>query len=392
MEDKDKNRDGEYSPSFKDINNEQLGFYKVGNKSFVNKVQAHIESQITKEQIYFYYNDLEFSKINWYDMPEQDLYELYAQRARQLREQYDYVCLFYSGGSDSSVALQVFLENNIKLDDVVFLGFTNSKIRDSDPVNSELYYTGMNYIRASTQKNLKLRFVNLWDYFEEIDKTITKDWIFEQSDARIAICSILKEKAYSRDPVLLKKANEGKKVCLLMGLEKPRISIQNNEFTFSFLDILMYGNNYPAQFDKKISNITVEKFYTSINCVDIIKKQIHIIADFYLKNFPNDYRKHLTHTKEFKRDEYYNNINPLIYPKFWDESKKFSVGKGNEGFFGPKWNFMKMYKETNYYKQWYNGILHLGNTLSTEHYDPETNYLSGVWSKYYTFKKCPDQV
>ena len=383
----DHKKDGEKFPSFRNIN-EELGYYTVGQKYFINKAQAHFESQETKEQIYFYFNDSKFKNVDWYEEPTIDLYELYVRRAKQIREKYDYVCLYFSGGADSTAILKVFLDHNIKIDDIVFLGCINHDVKENHAVNAELYYTGMQYIRSSTQKNLKLRFVNLWDYFEEANNNLDRNWIFERSDARMAVCSILKEKAYSCDPVLLKQADKGKKVCLLMGLEKPRIAIKNDVFVFAFLDLLMYGNNYPKQFDEKMTRIVIERFYTSPDCIDLMKKQIHMIANFYIKNYPNDYKDHLIQAKNFDSDLYYTNIRPVLYGKYWNENN-FSCGKANENFFGTKWAFMKKYKDSNYFKQWDDGLQHMRQNLSSDLYDADRNVLSGIWSKEYAFKKCP---
>jgi len=44
---------------------------------------------------------------------------LYALRARQLREKYDYLVLYFSGGADSTNILKTFIDNNIFLDEIV---------------------------------------------------------------------------------------------------------------------------------------------------------------------------------------------------------------------------------------------------------------------------------
>jgi hypothetical protein len=57
-------------------------------------------------------------RVDWTVEPEEPLEELYRHRAQALREQYDYLILMYSGGSDSHNVLTTFLNNGIRLDEI----------------------------------------------------------------------------------------------------------------------------------------------------------------------------------------------------------------------------------------------------------------------------------
>jgi hypothetical protein len=56
--------------------------------------------------------------IDWTREPEQSLSQLYRVRAQRLRNEYDYLILMFSGGSDSTQVMMSFLNSGIPLDEV----------------------------------------------------------------------------------------------------------------------------------------------------------------------------------------------------------------------------------------------------------------------------------
>ena len=73
------------------------GYWTVGEKFFFNKVEAHVESANTNLPVEFYFGEKVFDLVDWTQEPDTDIYELYRQRALQIRENYDHVVLLYSG-------------------------------------------------------------------------------------------------------------------------------------------------------------------------------------------------------------------------------------------------------------------------------------------------------
>jgi len=103
-------------------------------------LRYYIKNKITGEKFYtinelinssshptwnnYEYCDLDNEKDFWLQQdwtiePKESLMELYKQRALQIRESYDYLVLYFSGGSDSCTILRTFLDNNIFLDEIV---------------------------------------------------------------------------------------------------------------------------------------------------------------------------------------------------------------------------------------------------------------------------------
>ena len=126
----------------------KFGFYQVGNRTTFSKIEA-IEWQ---QQLKFFpqwnFNEDIFSSYNWKIEPIETLDELYARRARQIRDTYDYVVVCYSGGADSSNVLDTFVKNNIHVDEVLTI---NQFEFDSNPL-SELNIEQTKVVYPSIQK------------------------------------------------------------------------------------------------------------------------------------------------------------------------------------------------------------------------------------------------
>ena len=98
------------------------GIYSCNDKFFHNKIDAIFEANASGKWVEWDYHDSIFSKYQWSSDPAAELDELYRQRALQLREAYDHLVLFYSGGVDSWYILNAFIKHNISLDEIYMYG------------------------------------------------------------------------------------------------------------------------------------------------------------------------------------------------------------------------------------------------------------------------------
>ena len=94
---------------------DRFGYYTVGTFKTYSKLMAILEHEKTGVHPQWHFNDEEFSAHDWKQEPQESLVELYRRRAQQIRDRYDYLVLFYSGGADSTNILQTFINNDIKL-------------------------------------------------------------------------------------------------------------------------------------------------------------------------------------------------------------------------------------------------------------------------------------
>jgi hypothetical protein len=100
--------------------NSPLGFYKVGFRTFSSKFDALFYATSTGQKpLYHYYDEAwDTALLKYKYSPTTNFSYLYGERARQVREKFDYLVLHFSGGVDSTTVLQSFIMNGIKLDEV----------------------------------------------------------------------------------------------------------------------------------------------------------------------------------------------------------------------------------------------------------------------------------
>lgn len=94
------------------------GYWLVNEKKFINKHQALVYASDTRSNVSFHFHDDTWANFDRALLGKFSLDELYKQRALQLREKYDYLILYFSGGADSYNILRTFVDNGIKLDEV----------------------------------------------------------------------------------------------------------------------------------------------------------------------------------------------------------------------------------------------------------------------------------
>jgi hypothetical protein len=100
------------------FNQEVEGFWQVGATKFKNKFQALVFATDTNQEVSYIYFDQIWNNFDRSLLGKVSLKKLYQQRAQQIRDSYDYLILYFSGGADSYNVLRSFIDNGIKLDEV----------------------------------------------------------------------------------------------------------------------------------------------------------------------------------------------------------------------------------------------------------------------------------
>ena len=96
----------------------KFGYYSVGDFTSYSKVEAAEQAKSTNSNVTWHFLDAECALYPWKIDSQVDLKKLYRQRAEQIRNQYDYTVIWYSGGADSTNVLKSFVDNNIHIDEI----------------------------------------------------------------------------------------------------------------------------------------------------------------------------------------------------------------------------------------------------------------------------------
>ena len=260
------------------------GYYLVDEKiKTLSKFEAYQLAGKDWSKIKFIYNEDIFLNHDWTIEPKEDIYELYRQRAQQLREKYDYLVLMYSGGIDSHNILETFLDNNIKLDEICTFNISDVGNK-SEKLNKEVFNTAIPFVETLNLKKTGTIFRNV-----EIGKLILDMWKddfhqenFQYYSAQQQWSGIVRTYQFkSKIKSHVELSENGKTICYIWGSDKPTILIQNNRFASYIIDssIEFANKQYinSLKFDKSFYNFYDETFYISRDSVKISIKQAHLL-------------------------------------------------------------------------------------------------------------------
>ena len=267
-----------------------VGFYSVNGNEYSNKFEAVIEAQHTGAEVQWDFFDDAFSKVNWSVEPPLSLDQYYKIRAEQIRSSYDYVIVFCSGGADSTNVIKTFINNNIKVDEVIGLApvsglknweFDKTNVADLNTV-SETKFALYPLLDEVATHGIK---VTLYDFFEDIIKYKDEEWTFD-SCGNIVTALTSHFTNVGKIPHINKIIESGKKIALVYGTDKPVIKISpSGDLIFVLAD---GGVNYLNMPDSRsYPNVDRVLFYWTPELPEMLVKQSHVVAK-------------LLHTPQFK--------------------------------------------------------------------------------------------
>lgn len=355
--------------------NNKLGFYTVGNKVFHNKPQALLEATRTGNFPSWNFNRHVFSRIDTSVEPALSLRELYRIRAQQLRDRYDYIRLEFSGGSDSTTVLLSFINNNIHLDEVVFrypaqadrnLG-PDAKNMKAENTLSEWHFAAKPMLQrlAVTHPGIK---ITMHDFSDNILK-----YQGDESWVEMAKDYLNPEHTFKHDPVGMDGhkalAESGKSICVLYGVDKPKVCIRDGRWYMYFLDIQAnHSQNQRGPYD----NITTEYFYWQADLPELIIKQAHVVRNWFM----TPAAQHLQFLMRWpnhsvsQRGAYEQLAKVLIYPDY--DPTTWQTTKSTNNFYSElTWWFFENFKDTRFYQVWEAGLAHMVKSIDPKFFTYE---------------------
>ena len=303
------------------FNPDKFGFYRVGDRTSYSKFEA-AQWCVEGEMPEWDFNQNTYSKIDWKVEPETDLWTLYKMRARQIRENYDYIVLWYSGGSDSHNLLHAFLDADVKFDEIATTWNYEQTGEKYNHQNAEITHVVLPDIKKLKDSglNFKFRLIDISEFTVELFKSWGTEFEYNVNfhfSPNNPAKHLLRDKIQDYKDLIA----AGKKVCFVWGKEKPFVMFDHslNKHYVSFCDNVdncvgpyVQRNYYKGWYD--------ELFYWTPDYPLIPVKQAHVIVN-YLK-ICND-RDQFTTSRTFngfsqKFDMYLrdNTIKTLIYPKW----------------------------------------------------------------------------
>ena len=356
-------------------NNPKLGYYTVGNERFFSKPMALTKATETNQFPEWNFNNETFSAQNWLADPIINIRELYRIRAQQLRDRYDYIRLEFSGGGDSTTVLYSFVNNGIHIDEVVFrYPKTGEKNVSDDPFNfspkntlSEARYAAYPVLDWLTTAAPRTK-ITVHDYTENmLSQNYDESWVMNTKDY-FQPGHAFKHSATGYEGHK-KLADTGQRICILYGVDKPKLCIKDKKWYAYFLDVM--ANHSMGDFGD-YTNMTNEYFFWSPDLPELFIKQCHMVKNWFM--LPHN--KHMQYVCRWPnysythRTTYEHLIKPLIYPDYNQET--FQTSKPTNSFYNEMdyW-FYTNFRDTVQYQRWQAGLDHLVKIIDNKYFNKE---------------------
>lgn len=278
-----------HTPSTKD----RYGYYTVGDFKTYSKLEAIELSGKIKKPLQWVFNQDVFEKFDWTHEPEGNLEFWYKQRAQQLRDKYDYIVIWYSGGADSHNVLMSFVRNNIFVDEVAqFHNLAAANGNKNTYFNEEVFATSAPNTQALIENNplyrhTKHRLVDLTDIQAKLLHQDSNKWDYFYKVGTHLTPSAL-SRSYLREtiPDYVSLIEQGKRVCFVWGCEKPIVKKQNNNWYVAFRDM---ADNAVSQRTQMLDRDWEhdELFYWTPDLPQLASKQAHIVKRFLSQLTPS---------------------------------------------------------------------------------------------------------
>ena len=285
------------------------GYYRVGDQIFANKIRALIEGSKRNMEIEWIFNQDIFNGVDWSIEPHQSIDELYRERARQLRSQYDYVILLYSAGVDSQTVFDSFAQIGSPVDEL-FITWPVSAADKMivDPADRSSYNAVAEWtflikpqldVISKLYPEIQITIVDCSQLLISEQQQYKEDDIFFL-DNFVNIPGLNRWSRTYQDlrQILDRHPNS----VVITGHDKPQFKVKNNDLYLFFGDASTNLKSQPG--------IDIEFFYWAPDSTALLRKQSHLALKYFRE------RPELRSCLRSKSDLMYYHINTAVYPGF----------------------------------------------------------------------------
>jgi hypothetical protein len=302
---------------------DRLGYYLVGKKKFYNKTLALLENYKTRRDVVWIFNNDVYGAIDWTRPVEESLASIYRRRAQQLRDSYDYLSLHFSGGADSMNILHAFIDNGIFLDEIVMQrpkSFENkNNISDTSNANfySEIFFSAEPHLRKYANLIDPRTKIRIQDLETATIEMLKKDNWFDDHPmgGSLSVSLLGKQMLRYTDSHILDFCYKGLRVAEILGIDKPLVTYENENYYAFFLDLSAYHYNVPIDYtatDIFNKHYCTEFFYWTPDMPELVVKQAQLIKQAAEVN--PVIKDMLIKTRNVHIDHFRDVIQPIIYP------------------------------------------------------------------------------
>lgn len=216
------------------------------------------------------FNQLYEYNINWTVEPYESLKELYKQHAQYIRDSYEYIVLYFSGGSDSTTMLNAFLDNNIYVDEIVTVIYDKIDLPCFDGIYAS------NYLKL---KEYKGKYTQIKIPFSVIKSAIISDNFIDMWSQNFtgALHGFSRMNIHQYEKFgIISSIPRKENIAHVFGIDDPTVIKKENNF------YICHSIKQQVLFNGNIYHNTI-KFFTNKDFPKPYVKQAHILAKIMKK-------------------------------------------------------------------------------------------------------------
>lgn len=306
-----------------------------GERVFFDKREALMyASRNGCPDVHFVWHNRVWENFDRAQMGKESLPELYRRRAQQLRDSYDHLTLYYSGGADSHNILMTFINNKIRLDHVYVnwpksivgtsLYVPNKQDTSAKNILSEWDYAIMPTLHWLGQNHPEIE-VEIGDWVDNLDEKYYKEDTFLSSPLWWGVGSLPRNLNGSKRAQQL--VEKGRRVASVYGFDKPHLATWGEEKwvgMFFHDTAFMTASNTVGSF---------EPFYWSPNMPELSFEMAYQLFRYFDSN--PEHRQYVRQENSDKTVEEINEFNNdvtrhICYKETWPFGR-FQAGKPWDG-------------------------------------------------------------
>jgi hypothetical protein len=163
--------------------------------------------------------------------------------------------------------------------------------------------------------------------------------------------------------------DSGQRVCMLWGVDKPKVCIRDSKWYLYFIDIQANAANPDIKHYTNIANVY---FFWAPDLPDLVSKQAHTIKNWFNQE-SNKYLQHLVRWPNYsfaQRTTFEHIVKPLIYPDY--DPTTFQTSKPTNSFYNEMdyW-FYTNFQDTHAYRAWQAGHKLLTTSIDAKYFNYE---------------------
>jgi len=317
-----------------------LGHYTVGDSWFYSNRDALEAGHCTGQPVFWhYYDDVWASAHSAGHWRNQSLKELYYARARQIREQYDYVAVMFSGGWDSRNIIESFSAQGLRIDDIIV--FTTQELENSTPFNNlnpdnwygEIKYHAVPYAERYAHEHPGTGVIRI-EWLDRVAESYKDaEQVFKDSRPKPGVFFGRWLSVATNEQLQRRIGN--RRAALMLGLDKPCIMQNGNTYQGFFPEGLIRNYTYCTRSNGFPDNVIWEPFYWTPDLPELAIRGWYELIDLCQQD-PVIARAHNITTTENDRAELkfsryvQDTMRQHLYPGFdvgaWQADKQVDYG------------------------------------------------------------------